>query len=76
MPINQFLREASFGPDEVRILTSAFDAALKLLDLKDRADPICQLVAAKTIQVYRMGERDPAKLCARAIRELGVPIPE
>ena len=76
MPINRFLREASFEPNEVSLLTSAFDAALELLRLKDRSDPICELVAAKIIQIYRMGERDPAKICARAIKELGVPVPE
>jgi hypothetical protein len=76
VPIHQFLREASFGPHEVRSLTSAFDAALQLLRLKDRADPICELIAGKIIQIYRLGERDPAKICARAIKELGIPMPE
>lgn len=75
VPIHRFLREASFSPEEVNRLTSAFDAALQLLRLKDRADPICELVAAKIIQVYRTGERDPAKLCARTIKELGIPMP-
>jgi hypothetical protein len=76
VPIHRFLKEGSFGAEEVSLLTAAFDGALQLLRLTDRSDPICQLVAAKIIQVYRMGERDPPKLCARAIKDLGVPLPE
>jgi len=76
VPIHRFLREGSFRPDEIVRLTSAFDAALQLLHLKDRADPVCELVAAKIIQVYRTGELDPPRICARAIKELGIPVPE
>jgi hypothetical protein len=76
VPIHRLLQEASFGPEEVRRLTSAYEAALQLLQLKDRTDPVCELVAAKVIQVYRLGERDPSRICARAIKELGIPMPE
>lgn len=75
MPITRLLQEASFNPDEIRRLTAAFDAALELLQLKHRADPLCDLIAAKVIQVYRTGERDPSRICARALTELGVPLP-
>jgi hypothetical protein len=76
VPIHRLLQEASFGPEEVRRLSSAYDAALRLLRLTDRTDPVCELVAAKIIQVYRLGEGDPAHICARAIKELGIPMPE
>ena len=67
--------EASFGPEDVRRLVSAYEAALELLRLRDRADSVCELVVAKLIQVYRKGERDPPRICATAITELGIPIP-
>lgn len=76
MPIQRLLREASFGPEDVRKLTAAFEGALKLLRLNDRTDPVCELVAAKIIQVFRAGESDPPRICARAVKELGVPIPD
>jgi len=47
-----------------------------VLRLTDRSDPLCELIAAKIIQVYRLGEQDPPRLCVRAIKELGVPLPE
>jgi hypothetical protein len=76
VPIQQFLQRPSFGPDEVKRLTDAYEAALTLLGLTDRTDPLCELIAAKIIQVYRLGEHDPPRLCVRAVKELGVPLPD
>jgi len=76
VPIQQLFQRASFGPDEIGRLTAAYDAALAVLRLTDRSDPLCELIAAKIIQVYRLGEQDPPRLCVRAIKELGVPLPE
>jgi hypothetical protein len=73
--IQRLLQQASFGPAEISVLTNAYEATLELLRLRDRADPLCELIAAKIILVYRTGERDPAKICARAIKELGIPMP-
>ena len=55
---------------------AAYDTARELLGLNDRADPLCELVAAKIIQVYRTGEHDPLHVCAQAIRELGIELPK
>jgi hypothetical protein len=74
--IQRLIREASFGPDDIRRLTAAYEGALELVRLKDRQDPVTELIAGKIIQVYRLGEQDPPRICARALKELGVPIPE
>lgn len=76
MAINRLLGEAAFSPEDVRGLSAAYEAALQLLQLKDRADPVTELVAAKIIQVFRLGERDPPRICARALKELGLPFPD
>jgi hypothetical protein len=76
VPIHRLLLQGSFDPVDIERLTAAYNAALELLRLKDKTDPICELIAAKIIVVYRSGERDPARVCARALKELGVPIPE
>jgi hypothetical protein len=74
--IYRLLQEGSFDPEAVERLAAAYEAALEMLHLPNRSDPVTDLVAAKIIQVYRLGEHDPAKLCARALRELGFPIPD
>jgi hypothetical protein len=34
------------------------------------------LIAARIIKIFQSGERDPPCLCVRALRELGIPLPE
>jgi hypothetical protein len=76
LAIHQMLRDAAFGPDEIACLVAAYEAALQLLRLTDRTDPVTQIVAKKIIEVYGSGEHDPPRICARAIKELGIRLPE
>ena len=74
MAIYRLLREAAFSPDDISRMTAAYEAALRLLRLTDRTDPVTEIVAKKIIEVARNGERDPPRICARAIKELGIPL--
>jgi hypothetical protein len=74
VPIQRLLKEAVFDPDEVARLVAAYESALKLLRPKDRTDPVKELVAKKIIEVSRSGEPDPAKVCAQALLDLGLPL--
>jgi hypothetical protein len=44
-----------------------------VLQLKDRNDPITELIAAKIIEIAREGERDAAVIRDRTIQVLGIP---
>jgi hypothetical protein len=69
MSINRLLKEHhSFGPDEVRVLATAFDAALQELGLVDRSDPAALLVAKRIIELAQRGERDPIRLREGAVK--------
>jgi hypothetical protein len=70
MPIHRLLENHAFGPDEIRVLTSAFDDVLRKLDLADRVDPVTEVVARKIIELAQQGERDPIRLSERAVRAL------
>lgn len=72
MPIYRLLQEAAFDADETRIMAAAYEEALALLRLKSRSDPLTQLVAHKVIEIYRNGEHDPARICEKTLKELGV----
>ena len=77
MAIRRLLQqEAGVSPADVAPITAAYDAALQLLRLTDRNDPVTEIVAKKIIEVARSGERDPPKICARALKELGIPLPD
>ena len=76
LAIYRLLQEASFDQPDIDRMTAAYEAALKMLRLADRTDPLTELIAKKIIDVARNGERDPARICSRAIKELGVKMPE
>jgi hypothetical protein len=70
MPIHRLLREHAFGPEEIRVLASAFERALRTLRLVDRTDPATEIVAKKNIKLAQQGERDPERRCQRAVRSI------
>jgi hypothetical protein len=67
MPITRLLQNASFGPDEIKILVRAFEEALGTLRV-DRNDPISDALAKKIIELAQRGERDPIRLRQYAVR--------
>jgi hypothetical protein len=74
MAIYRLLQGTAFSPEDVSRMTAAYEAALRLLQLTDRTDPVTEIVAKKIIEVARNGERDPPHICARALKELGIPL--
>jgi hypothetical protein len=65
--MKRLLEGRVFSPEEVELLTSAFEAALRELNLTRRTDPAVELVAKRIINVAARGERDPVRL-----REAGI----
>jgi hypothetical protein len=70
VPIRRLLENQAFGPEEIRILTIAFEDTLRTLRLADRADPATEIIARKIIELAQQGERDPDRLRERAIQSL------
>jgi hypothetical protein len=70
VPIIPLLQGRAFGPEEIKIMSTAFQAALNALGSMDRADPLNELVAKKIIEIARTGERNPGRLRDRALKSL------
>ena len=73
MPIRAILETeygAVFEPEDIPILTAAFEAALLKLGLVDRKDHLTLTVAKLIIGLARDGERNPTTLCDRAVKIL------
>jgi hypothetical protein len=68
VPIRRLLENHVFGPDEITVLTAAFEDTLRTLRLVDRADPATEIIARKIIELAQQGERDPVRLRERAIQ--------
>jgi hypothetical protein len=67
------LRTLSLNPEELEKLSIAYEDALGALQLSSRNDPITTIIAQRIIEAAKKGERDPAQLCALAIKDLRVP---
>jgi hypothetical protein len=62
----------SFGPDEIKVMTAAYEGALVDLNVTNRDDPLTELIAKAIVNVTATGERDPVLVKDRAINALGV----
>jgi hypothetical protein len=71
MTIYRLLKDTTFGPEEIERLVTAYELTLRALGLKDRSDPLTQLVAEKIIAVGRLGIEDPTEISKVALKELG-----
>ena len=70
VPIRRLLENHVFGPEEITVLTTAFEDTLRALRLADRTDPATEIIAKKIIELAQQGERDPVRLRERAIQFL------
>ena len=72
MAIYRLIANSSFGPDEIKAMTAAYEAALVDLRLADRDDPITEIIATAIVSITSKGERDPATIKNRALNAIGV----
>jgi hypothetical protein len=71
MPIRSYLDGHSFDGETVRLMGIAFEMALgSLRATPAHADPVRQAVARRIIELAKAGERDPERLCERAMKDL------
>ena len=70
MAIYRLLQKSAFGPDEIERMTTAYEDALRVLGLTDRADPMTEILAQKIIEIAQTGERDPARIRAKAVADI------
>jgi hypothetical protein len=59
MAIYQLIANGSFGPDEIKIMTNAYEAALIDLGIADRNDPFTELIAKSILNVAATGSAMP-----------------
>ena len=71
MTIRRILQNMPLAPEDISRLVSAYEAALKALELADRTDPITDIVARKIIEIGETGVRDPLQISKLALRDLG-----
>jgi hypothetical protein len=66
------LQKSPLGPEEITVLTDAYERTLKALHLVDRNDPITEMIAKKIIELGQRGVREAEQLSGLTMKELGV----
>jgi hypothetical protein len=66
------LQNSPLGPDEIAILTDAYERTLRKIGLVDRNDPITEIIARKIIELGQRGVRQAEQLIELTMKELGV----
>jgi hypothetical protein len=51
--IYKLIANGSFGPDEIEIMKTAYEAALVEVGISDRGDPITELIANRLLEMTR-----------------------
>ena len=68
MPLQSLLAEHPvLAPEDIAVMTAAFEDTLRSLGLVDRADPAVTMVAKAILELARQGELDPARLRDKAL---------
>jgi hypothetical protein len=62
--------KSPLGPEEIAVLTAAYENILRKLSLVDRNDPITELIAKKVIELGQRGVRDPESYWSSPSRSL------
>ena len=67
-----FLRNCTLEPHEISRIIVAYEQALHTLCVKDRDDPLTEMIAKTIMKIAQTGGHEPAQLSALAIEQLGI----
>jgi hypothetical protein len=71
LAIYRSLQKSAFAPEDINLMVTAYELALVRLAIKDRNDPLTEIIAKHTIEVAQTGEKerhqDDLRACAVAI---------
>jgi hypothetical protein len=67
-----FWMERAFDPVITKAMGDAFDAACADLNVRTQTDLLKEVIAKQIILAASDGERDAARLCARALDAIGI----
>jgi hypothetical protein len=68
--IYRLLQQSVFEPADIQNMYEAYELALARLQLKDRNDPLTEIIAKHIIEVAQTGVKKPDLICALALQRL------
>jgi len=65
MAVYRLLKNSALGPKEVNCIIEGYEQALHTLCVRDRDDPLTEMIAKTIIKIAQTGVHGPAQLSAR-----------
>ena len=72
MPTFTNMRGLGFDPDTADTLAKAYHAACEDLQDGGLVDLLKEIIAKRILEAASKGERDPDRLCSKALKGLGI----
>jgi len=72
VPVRAHLSGGTFEPEDIQAMSLAFEEVCKALEIQPGATPEREAVAVRIIELCRRGERSPAGLAERVLKEAGL----
>jgi hypothetical protein len=67
----QFFQDTSFDSETTHLMGAAYDKACRTLHDTGQPELVREIIAMRIVKAAKGGERDPDKLCERALQALG-----
>jgi len=62
---------AAFDPQTLQLMQFAHERTCKLLNIRDKSDPMAEIIAKEIIRLASRGEREPQRMSRLAAKALG-----
>jgi hypothetical protein len=72
MAIYRLLKNSTLAPEESNRITEAYEQALHTLCVRDRDDPLGEMIAKTIIKIAQTGVHDAAQISTLTIKQIGV----
>jgi hypothetical protein len=72
MAIYRLLKNSTLAPEEINRIIAAYEQALHTLCVRDRDDPLTEMIAKTIIKIAQTGVHDAAQISALTIKQLVV----
>ena len=70
MPIRKYIPGATFDPEAIKDMITAFERIRVVLNLENAYDPLVEVVAKKVISLASQGCLDPKEIERRVIADI------
>jgi hypothetical protein len=69
MPIRKFIPGATFDPEAIKSMVTAFEGARTILNVNNPNDPLIEIIAKKIISLASQGISDPEEIERRVVAD-------